>query len=463
MSDYRVTSVLPPPRHVAERLHRPLDSPRPVRAVISRKLNWYLRFHLFCLILYALFGKGFAYLGVRVFYVSEFLLILGVIALIASRNVLLLSRTAIGFAMLPFFVWQTICTLPYIDDYGVNVARDAVVWGYAVFGWIIAGLVSSPRLIDTLLDRYRRFVPWFLVLGPVAVMVTVFFSDRLPTWPGTQVPFIAVKFDELEAHLAGIAASVVTGLNPGGWWLALIGMGVLVGSPNRGGLVAFALAFVVAGILARKARVLILPAIILIMLVAAALLDIHVTLPGGTREISAAQIFDNFGSTVSSDLDTQDLENTREWRLQWWTKIWDYTVDGPYFWTGKGYGINLALDDGFEDPNELLRSPHNSHITFLARSGVPGFLLWIALQLTWLSTMLVSFLRARRSGALRWAALFAWVISYWVAFVTAGSFDVFLENPMAAIPFWTLFGLGWGSYIVFSRRRAANLTSVVLT
>ena len=28
--------------------------------------------------------------------------------------------------------------------------------------------------------------------------------------------------------------------------------------------------------------------------------------------------------------------------------IIDYTVFGDYFWTGKGFGISLADDDGFQ-------------------------------------------------------------------------------------------------------------------
>lgn len=444
-------------------VHRLPISVRVARSAVGRRLGWYLRLHLLCLILYSFFGKGFAYLGTRFFYVSEALLILGLVAMVAARNLPLLFRTSIGVMMLPFLLWESICAFPYIDVYGINVARDAMVWGYAAFAWIMAALVvSSSNRIDLLLNRYRRFVPWFLTIGPLAMVISVFFAERLPKWPGTEVAIIAVKFDEYEAHLAGIAASVIVGLNPASWWsMVLIGLDFLIGAPNRGGLVGFALAFVVASALARRLRALTLPAILLVALSIAAALDIHVAVPGVPREFSVSQLFDDFDSTVSTDADAGNLQNTRDWRLEWWGKIWDYTVLGPYFWAGKGYGINIAADDGYEAIDGPLRSPHNSHLTILARSGVPGFLLWIALQLTWLATMLTSFLQARRSGMTRWAALFAWVICYWVALMTAASFDVFLENPMAGIPLWTIFGLGWGSHIIFSRCRESNLKPVL--
>jgi O-antigen ligase len=192
-------------------------------------------------------------------------------------------------------------------------------------------------------------------------------------------------------------------------------------------------------------------------------IDIHVSLPGGERDFSAKQLLDDFGSVVSSDVDDAGyLQDTRQWRLNWWETIWNYTVRGPYFWSGKGYGINLANDDGFQPDvvDQTLRSPHNSHITFLARSGVPGAILWIGLQFSWLGSMLAAFVKAKRSGKPRWAAFFAWLICYWVAFAVTASFDVFLENPMGAVPFWTVFGLGWGGCIVFSRQPSLDLNSL---
>jgi len=33
--------------------------------------------------------------------------------------------------------------------------------------------------------------------------------------------------------------------------------------------------------------------------------------------------------------------------------IADNTVRGPYFWTGRGFGVNLALEDGFGKPTPM--------------------------------------------------------------------------------------------------------------
>jgi O-antigen ligase len=139
-----------------------------------------------------------------------------------------------------------------------------------------------------------------------------------------------------------------------------------------------------------------------------------------------------------------DLDDTKEWRLQWWGDIFDYTFNGPYFWKGKGFGINLAEDDGYINDAESppLRSPHNSHLTFLARAGVPGFALWILVQLSWAGGIFAAYLRSRMRQERDWEGLFLFLLAYWVAFMINASFDVVLEGPYGGIWFWTLYGVG---------------------
>ncbi len=222
----------------------------------------------------------------------------------------------------------------------------------------------------------------------------------------------------------------------------------------RGGILAFVVAsgFVII-LRPRIDRLTVVFGSVLLVISAMAAFDLRLVAPRAAREVSLNQLSSSVISMVG-DSGHSELEGTKNWRLNWWGKIWDYTVDGPYFWTGKGYGINLADSDGFQvgTREEPLRSPHNSHITFLARSGVPGFLLWVALQATWAGTTFSCFIKARRMGSGEWTGLFAWLLAYWLAFMVSAGFDVFLEGPMAGIPFWTVFGLGWGSVTLFRSR-----------
>ena len=111
------------------------------------------------------------------------------------------------------------------------------------------------------------------------------------------------------------------------------------------------------------------------------------------------QFVENFTSIVSEG-DSSALEGTKEFRLRWWGDIINYTINGPYFWTGKGFGVNLADDDGFQVyADHSLRAPHNGHIEILARTGVPGLILWILMNAAIGIGLLRAAARARAHGA----------------------------------------------------------------
>jgi len=172
------------------------------------------------------------------------------------------------------------------------------------------------------------------------------------------------------------------------------------------------------------------------------------------RPATLEQMIDNLVSIFGSSEDV-GLEGTKQFRLAWWGDIVDYTVFGEYFWSGKGFGVNLADDDGYQSTADgSLRAPHNSHLTVLARMGVPGFVLWIVLQGAFAFGMLGSIRASRRGGDDLIAAVGAWVLVYWFAMMVDTSFDPYLEGPQGGIWFWTLFGLGMVIMRVTGRRSA---------
>jgi len=169
------------------------------------------------------------------------------------------------------------------------------------------------------------------------------------------------------------------------------------------------------------------------------------------RELSPRQFIANVQSLAGSS--EENLEGTRTWRLKWWEIILKHTVYGPSFWTGRGFGLNLADADGFQDRGDptspLLRSPHSVHMTILARAGVPGLVLWGLFLLSWFGTMTAGMLGAQSRGDSEWARLFLWIASYVLAFVITASFDVTLEGPTQGVWFWCLIGLGLGATMAY--------------
>jgi hypothetical protein len=167
------------------------------------------------------------------------------------------------------------------------------------------------------------------------------------------------------------------------------------------------------------------------------------------RYISAEQEINNVKS-IFTDSDDEGLSGSKQWRLLWWDTIINYTIHGPYFWKGKGFGVNLADDDGFQvEADHSLRSPHNGHLTMLARGGVPMLSLWVLCQLTLAYGLITSAWSARRSGRRHWFGLLVFLLVYWAAFLINASFDVFLESPVGGIWFWCVYGTAIGAVWIY--------------
>lgn len=422
------------------------------RIVLAHSYIWA---HALCYAGYAIFGKGFAYIGSGTFYVGEALLLFGVIVLTRMKRLAPLLKTPLGAVFVCFFAWQSACTVQSFGAYDWKlVLRDGAAWGYSMFA-LIAGaiLLRVPRGVEMVTRAFRSFSRVYLVVAPFALLATTYLSGHLPVIPGTAVSIPTMKADDYATHISGIFFGTALS-NGGSGWLFLAAADLTLAMYHRGALVAFLASLTCVTFLVPRIGKLFTALASVAMVGAVFLLSgIQISFPTaqGRDFLSAQQLSAELGS-LTGTVQNPDMEATKQWRENWWAKIWEYTVQGPYFLMGKGYGINLADDDGFQTDNVLhdLRNPHSAHLMFLARSGVPGFVLWILLQFTWAYTMFRSQRRARILKSGSWSRFFTWILGYWVAFVVTASFDVFFEGPTAAIPFWTVFGVGWASSILFS-------------
>src|SRR5262249_2371649 len=238
-----------------------------------------------------------------------------------------------------------------------DALRDAVVWGYATFAILIASLFEV-RWFEPLTRVYRLIAPAFLLWVPVATVLTVALGDRLPSWPGAPVPIVTVKQGDFAVILAGIAAFVLVGLYAArpGWMPSWLVWGLffmdlaIVAAVNRGGFVATVVGAGCALLFVRSGqRVMTAIGVALTGFVLLYVLNPSVNVGSNSgRNLSFAQLVENATSIVSSSDpgSAGSLDGTKAWRVAWWNTIIGYTIDGPYFWTGKGFGINLADADG---------------------------------------------------------------------------------------------------------------------
>jgi hypothetical protein len=399
---------------------------------------------------YALAGRTFAYIGVAPLYMGEMTLGLGIAALLYSRcGVATLAALPNAFLAL-LMCWVIARTLPYIGEYGVDSLRDSVVVIYGAFALIMtAVLLERPSRLTQVIGFLRVLSILVVPLTPLLLSMS---DESLDTT--ADAPWVAVKAGTTAAHLCGAAVLALLGFKRASlvWLFLLLGAMVWAATQGRGGMMAIIIPLVLAVIVAGKVREFIMPLLIAVTVIGVLyFLDFSIATKR-SRDIGAGQLVDNFLSIFGTS--EVSLDGTKLWRMNWWESIVNYTVKGPYFWTGKGFGVNLAISDGFlaglEFGNRpLLRSPHNSHLTLLARGGVPGLALWLLTLLSWMAVMLANIVHARRRGDGAWAAFFLLIFCYALAFMVDATFDVALEGPMAGIWFWCLFGVGNGASLIY--------------
>ena len=423
----------------------------------------YVRFLACALLGYAVMGKGFAYMGVPPLFIGEVVLVLGLVVLMRTGCLFATLASLTSLLAVALGLWAVMRTLPYVRQYGIDALRDSVIVTYGCFAFITAALlIERPDRINEVVRYFRRFTAIYVHSAFFVYYGQKLSQGHIPTWPTTGVPINLVRPGEVAVHLCAASVFSLLGfykIKRLGVVLLVLGVG-LVSAQSRGGMLAILVPVTFAAIIAGRVRQFI-PALLIIgsLGVVAYTLDLNIQLSRDERSVRIEQLVANVGSIFGSG-DNAGLDGTKMWRLRWWEAIRKYTLHGDYFWTGKGFGINLAEDDGFvvgqEGGGAILRSPHNGHMTILARTGVSGLVLWGLFLASVFLTLLRHMILARWNGAPQWSNLFLFLLCYIAAIIIDASFDVALEGPMLGIWFWVLVGLSIGSSMIYRASLAAG-------
>jgi len=395
----------------------------------------YIRIYLMVLLLYVFFNKGVAYS-----YMAEITMVAGIFILFINRKDFEIALDAkqiiVGFFILICFLF----ILAGVFQYSLfNVLRDSLALQYAWFAIIIYFFKSESEFIWEKVIQIYKWVPLVLLLN---LFLFYFVFLNLPTINifGNE-NIIMYKNGDKAVHL--LISTILMFLYSHTYskkWLiintVLITINLIVlFALSRSGTVAYLLALFSFFIFSKE-KILndtlskLLKFIPIIMVVGIGIffvLDIQGDSQG--RTISFTQITDNFSSLVSSDIDGS-LTDNKVWRLVWWAKLVSESFTLQHFFVGKGLGMSLAGSD-LANAEDNLRSPHNFHLTILARFGYIVFIVW----LYWLVSIFKPLFTRKLVG--KTLALSAILL----AFVINGSFDVYFEGPMGAFPFWTFVGL----------------------
>ena len=395
----------------------------------------YIRIYLIVLLLYVFFNKGVAYS-----YMAEMTMVAGIFILFINRKnfeiALDTKQIIVAFFIFICFFFILVGLLRYSL---FNVLRDSLALQYAWFAIIIYFFKSESEFIWGKIIQIYKWVPFVLLLNLFLFYFVFLYLPPINIFGNENI--IMYKNGDKAVHL--LISTILMFLYSHTYskkWLiintVLITINLIVlFALSRSGTVAYMLALFSFFIFSKE-KILndtlskLLKFVPIIMVIGIGIfiaLDIQGDSQG--RTISFSQITNNFSSLVSSDIDGS-LTDNKVWRLVWWAKLVNESFTLQHFFLGKGLGMSLAGYD-IANADDNLRSPHNFHLTILARFGYIVFIAWVYWLLSIFKPLFTRKLEGKTLA----------ITSILLAFIINGSFDVYFEGPMGAFPFWTFVGM----------------------
>lgn len=416
---------------------------------------------------YAIANRGFATINIKGISISELLLAAGLILIVFKRYVKSLFLLPMSIQFWLFIFWGIICTIPYLGTYRINSLRDAVVWGYAVFAVIIFCLVNNLYKASKLFHFYQKFIDFFPYLAFIAKILSEVKYEFLFVFDKS-ISIIHIKPGQYGTFIFGAVILSVLGFRKKYsilWYMFLIIDIVLVVTSSRASILSIFVPLLLVIFIQKGAATNLVSkwSVAIVILLASSVF----ILPHLSNVLGREVTFDKFStkaiSIISSD-ETIDGYGEKKFRLKWWNTIVEYTFFGDYFISGKGYGINLADDDGFQTDkvSHSLRAPHNIFMTYLARSGVTGLFLWIVLLFSWFVLMYNTMVHASLKKDDYTKKILLFLIAYNLSILISACFDPFLESPMGGVWFWVVFGLGLRIITLYRKQGRTNLDASAL-
>ena len=403
---------------------------------MNKLLQLYKTIFISILALYIYLGKGIAY-G----YFAELLLLVGILLLIKQRRSVNLMKGNTSY-ILYFLLFINIFYLAkgFIHFGIMETIRDSFILNYIYFVFIL--LLFQETIHEVLKSIFKIYKYYPAVLFSLYMISLNDFIGNISIFGDVHLFFF--KFGDISVHLFVAFILQITSLNQYKKPFDLINylfifiLFSVASSYSRSGMLSFIFAFFVFYYFLKDSTVKnqlrtfvkYVPIVFVISLLFLSKFKVADNFQG--RTVGVEQVALNFTSIFSTS-EEGGLNDNKLWRLLWWGQIIDYTFNGPFFIAGKGLGISLADDDQIltTDLEGDLRSPHNFSLSVLARYGVFIFTIW----LYW------NFLQLKRIKTINLSKLQLVIICIQIAFLFNANFDVFLEGPMGAFPFWVFVGI----------------------
>jgi O-antigen ligase len=402
---------------------------------------------------YLLLNQGFVQLRIppvgKGVPIGELVLVFAFVSLNVFKIAGRLNRVLWLLPLLLWWIYGICRSLLGMPEYGMWALRDAS----QVIDSLFLVLGFTLALNPAKLDRLFHFFCGIMFVGAVyglsfpAGKFLVNYSPHIMAAGGYSIPifFSYINSGTLEITAAVMLMLVKTPYAKGSVryaWIALF-LGAAIGlGQSRTVYAQVILVLFLFLLFQRKTFVKwsagIAVALLLILLVSAS----GTGMRGRLGKVSLDFASKHFQS-VSGSSEDQALSGSAggiALRLGWWKKIGRELSQTPEnLMFGLGYGmplVNYTLGGGV-----VVREPHNSFISVLARLGVLGAFCWISMQFTLFWTWWSGFRLARRRG---WTvdAMRLLVMMIFCSIILVGIVgEDMLEKPFNAAPYYFIWGV----------------------
>lgn len=395
----------------------------------------YLNVFVLVYALYAYFNKGVAYA-----FLAEITLVVGVVLILVNlKHYVLIWNKPIK--LVAFFIAVTgVWLAARLGKFPlVELLQDAFMFFYGFFIFIVFLFAGALEMFK---QKMFSIYKWY----PIVVFITFLLVSYVPFFQEFklfgEIPFLMYKYGDMAIHLLITTLLLLCGHVKMGKRFLLVNIIIIaylflvIAAYNRAGMLSYIMGLFVFLFVYRKrftgAAVLsylkVIPFVLVIVFASYINTKVDENFQG--RTVGLEQLQKNITSIFSMDTGGS-LSNNKLWRLAWWYKIITDALIPKNALIGRGVGENLALINDIQVENDSLRAPHNFHLNILARFGFIFLFVWI-----WWITMHMKKINANREKEFN-----VMVLVIIMAFLINASFDVYLEGPMGAFPFWTWLGI----------------------
>lgn len=403
-----------------------------------------LVFNLYSFLLIGLLfiGKNFAYIPIGPVYISEFILSTIFFFTTISITDNLKARTIASLPIVVFLVLGTISLVRDIQTFPITlVLRDSVMWLYAVVALAVYQTLTLNTLIQ-LEKLFKKVFFFYLLWLPIA-----FYIAEVAQLPGFgRNHLVHLKAGEVGVILGMIGIYFVLYPVPKikfryflwALWLADF---ILFTASNRSGM--FSAIIPILGFLVVRFKfeyALKLIGVIFILILSLKLVSFFDFTIGGNKDITSIS-YEQFEENIKSTFLIEEEHyqgralGTIKWRLNWWQNLFNEAVQNQYYFTGKGFGSDIASAYIYASHIEKgVRSPHNFFVGISIRGGWLMAISWLILVFGLVLTLLKRWFTTKDK-------LYLFLSFSLISFFFNSNFDVYLENPMGAIPFWFFIGI----------------------